>query len=200
MKISQNKVVNITYVVEADGQVVETVYDYKPFDYIHGSHVMLPALEAVLEGLSEGDSFEATIAPADAYGEYDESWVKVLPKNAFEVDGKVREDLLVKGRIIPMYNGQGNVIQGIVSEIGEDTVTMDFNHPMAGKTLHFTGKVISIREATKKEIEEGLHGEYLPPQGGCHCGGGCHGGNCGGGCGEGGCGEGGCGEGGCCGN
>ncbi|MBQ3941660.1 MAG: peptidylprolyl isomerase, partial [Bacteroidales bacterium] len=53
--------------------------------------------------------------------------------------------------------------------------TMDFNHPMAGKTLHFTGKVESVREATEKELREGLHGEYLPPEEGCgHCHGECH--------------------------
>ncbi|HAZ74791.1 MAG TPA: peptidylprolyl isomerase, partial [Rikenellaceae bacterium] len=93
---------------------------------------------------------------------------------------KVREDLLVVGYTIPMLNSEGQVINGTVKAVSDDTVTMDFNHPMAGKTLHFTGKVESVREATDKELTEGLHGEYLPQEG-CHCGGHCSDG-CDGGC------------------
>ena len=109
-----------------------------------------------------------------------------LPKSAFEVNGEVREDLLVPGNTIPMLNGMGGVIPGVVLEVSEDSVKMDLNHRMAGKTLHFTGEIVSVREATEKELTEGLHGEYVQSHG-CH---GCHGGGCGGDC-EGGC-EGGC--------
>ena len=88
------------------------------------------------------------------------------------------------GRTLPMLNSAGQVVQGTVAEVTPETVVMDFNHPMAGKTLHFTGKVEKVREASEKELSEGLHGEYLPKEG-CHCGegdceGGCH-------CSEGGC-------------
>ena len=76
----------------------------------------------------------------------------------------MREDLLVVGQIIPMLSNTGQVVQGTVHEVKPDTVVMDFNHPMAGKTLNFTGKVVSVREATEKECH-------------CHKGeGGCHGG------------------------
>ena len=93
-----------------------------------------------------------------------------------------------------MLNSVGAVIPGVVLEVTPETVKMDLNHPMAGKTLHFTGEVVSVREATEQELTEGLHGEYVHRCGGCH-GGGCHGGDCGGDCGghEGGCGEGDCG-------
>ena len=123
---------------------------------------------------------------------YSDEWKIEIPKTSFAgPDGKIREDLLVVGFTIPMLNSEGQVIQGTVAAVSDDTVTMDFNHPMAGKTLHFTGKVESVREATEKEMTEGLHGEYLPKEG-CHCGGHC-GEGCDCGCGEGGecsCGEG----------
>jgi FKBP-type peptidyl-prolyl cis-trans isomerase SlyD len=77
--------------------------------------------------------------------------------------------------MLPMLNSDGQVVQGVIVEVREKEVVMDFNHPMAGKTLHFTGKVESVREASEKELKEGLHGEFLPPEEGC---GGCHKGKC----------------------
>ncbi len=110
----------------------------------------------------------------------------------FAIDGKVREELLVVGRTLPMLNQAGQVVQGTVASVTENSVTMDFNHSMAGKTLHFSGRVESVRAASDKELTEGLHGEYLPPEEhGCRHGkGACRKDACdkGGGC----CGEGDC--------
>ena len=85
-------------------------------------------------------------------------------------------EFLVPGRTLPMLNSAGQVVQGTVVSVEKDEVVMDFNHPMAGKTLNFSGKVESVRKATEKELSEGLHGEFLPPEEGCcHKGkGGCH--------------------------
>ncbi|MBQ6045828.1 MAG: peptidylprolyl isomerase [Bacteroidales bacterium] len=167
------KVVAISYEVEAEGEVVDRATEQKPLDYIQGMHMIIPKLEATLEGMDEGQAFDCTIAPEDAYGEYDLSKVFDIPKNSFEVNGKLREDLLEAGRFIPMLNSAGEVCHGMVVEVKDDKVTMDFNAPMAGKTLHFTGKVISVRDATEKELTEGLHGEFLPQEEGCHRHGGC---------------------------
>ena len=199
MKISKDKVVEFIYELEVDGNIVDHTTKERPLDYIHGTHGILPKLEAHIEGMEAGDKFTVTLAPEDAYGEVDPNKIIDLPKTAFEVNGEIREDLLVPGTRIPMMNSMGAVIPGVVLEVSENTVKMDLNSEMAGKTLHFTGEIISVREATEKELAEGLHGEFVHSNG---CGGGCHGnhggcGGCGGGCGEGGCGEGGCGEGGC---
>ena len=75
------------------------------------------------------------------------------------------------GRILPMVGADGSIVNATVTEVKEDGVLMDFNHPMAGKVLDFSGKVVSVREATEKELTEGLHGEFLPPEE-HHC---CHG-------------------------
>lgn len=192
MKITENAVVEFSYELEVDGQVVDHTTKEKPLDYIHGTGSLLPKLEAHIEGMQAGDKFEITLAPADAYGETDPNRIIDLPKAAFEVNGEVREDLLIPGNTIPMMNSMGGVIPGVVLEVTADSVKMDLNHQMAGKTLHFTGEIVSVREATEKELTEGLHGEYVHScgcGGGCH-GGGCHGGECGGHDGEcGGCGE-----------
>ena len=193
MKIGQNNVVEFCYELEVDGVVVDHTTQERPLDYIHGTGSLLPKLEAHIEGMEPGDKFDITLSPADGYGEVDPSRIIDLPKAAFEVNGEVREDLLVVGNTIPMMNSMGGVIPGVVVEVSEDSVKMDLNHQMAGKTLHFTGEIISVREATEKELTEGLHGEYVHTCGGC--GGGCHGHE--GGCHEGGCHEGGCHEGGC---
>lgn len=186
MKITQNAVVEFCYELEVEGQVVDKTTKEKPLDYIHGTGSLLPKLEAHIEGMQAGDRFDITLAPADGYGEVDPQRIIDLPKAAFEVNGEVREDLLVPGNTIPMMNSMGGVIPGVVLEVSADSVKMDLNHQMAGKTLHFTGEIVSVREATEKELTEGLHGEYVHScgcgGGGCH-GGGCHGGDCGGDCG-----------------
>ena len=92
-----------------------------------------------------------------------------LPKNIFMVDGKLAEDILFVGSQVPMSDNQGNRMMGIVKEVGDETVKMDFNHPMAGKTLNFDVEVVSVRDVTPEDL-----------QGGCSCGD-C-GDDCGGGC------------------
>ena len=181
MKIAQNAVVEFSYDLEVDGQIVDKTTKEKPLDYIHGTGGLLPKLEARIEGMEPGDKFEITLSPADGYGEVNPDMIIDLPKSAFEVNGEVREDLLVPGNTIPMLNSMGGVIPGVVLEVSEDSVKMDLNHQMAGKTLHFTGEILTVREATEKELTEGLHGEFVHS---CGCGG-CHGhdGGCGSDCG-----------------
>ncbi len=179
MKVQKNNVVELTYELIVDGKLADKATEERPLGYIHGTHMLLPKFESEVEGKEPGDGFAFTLTPEEGYGTFDESRLFKLPKAAFEIDGKVREELLVAGQVIPMLSNTGQVVQGTVHEVKPDTVVMDFNHPMAGKTLNFTGKVVSVREATEKELKEGLHGEFLPQEEHeCHCHkgeGGCHG-------------------------
>ena len=125
-----------------------------------------------------GDKVSFTLAPADGYGEIVPEAIVDLPKNIFMIDGKLAEEMLFVGNQIPMSDSQGNRMLGVVKEVAEETVKMDFNHPMAGKTLNFDVEVVEVRDVTPED---------LAAQGGCNCG--CHG-DCEGGC-DGGC-EGGC--------
>ena len=168
MKVENNKVVAVSYALEVEGKIADQSAPGAPLEYIHGSGMLLPKFEAALEDKEPGDAFDFVLSPEDGYGVYDPSYKIDLPKTAFAIDGKIHDELLVVGRTIPMLNQAGQVIQGVVASVSDSAVTMDFNHPMAGKTLHFTGRVESVRSATDKELTEGLHGEYLPPEEGEH--------------------------------
>ena len=169
MKIEKNKVVLVTYDLTVDGQLVDSANEEQPLDYIQGMHMLIPKFEEALEGLEEGALFAFTVQPEDGYGPYDEKRRFDLPKTAFTIKGELREDLMQVGRILPMVGADGSIVNATVVEVKENGVTMDFNHPMAGKVLNFSGKVISVRDATEKELTEGLHGEFLPPEEGHHC-------------------------------
>ncbi len=186
MKIEQNKVVALSYQLTVDGAIADKADAERPLQYIHGTGMLLPRFEEEVNGKEPGEEFEFTLSPEEGYGVYSSDYIFELPLEAFMLDGVVRSDLLVPGRVIPMLNSEGGVVQGTVHEVKENSVLMDFNHPMAGKTLHFTGKVEDVREATEDELLNGLQRKcHCGKEGGCHSGeGGCEGdcaceGNCG---------------------
>ncbi|MDR0844721.1 MAG: FKBP-type peptidyl-prolyl cis-trans isomerase [Tannerella sp.] len=173
MKITTNKFVSVTYdlnVGEGDErELMEQATVEKPLQFIFGMGSMLPAFENEMRGLAVEDTFQFTLTPDNAYGEYYEENVVELPKNVFEVDGKINHDLLVEGNTVPMIDESGQMMNGSILEVQDDLVVMDFNHPLAGETLHFTGKVIDVHEATAEEIAA----VNAMMQGGCSCGCGC---------------------------
>ena len=172
MKVEQNHVVALSYELTVEGQVADRASKDAPLEYIHGFGMLLPRFEEEVEGKQPGDTYAFTLSPEEGYGVPDPQLRFDIPKSSFEIDGKVREDLLVVGRTIPMLNGAGQVCHAQIIEIKPEAVTVDFNHPMAGKTLHFTGEIVSVRPATEKELTEGLHGEFAPQEEEGHC---CHG-------------------------
>ena len=173
MTIQDEKVVSLTYTLTVDGEVKDQATEENPLEFIFGLGYLLPKFEEYINGKHVGDSFEFTLSPAEGYGVYDAQAVVELPKHIFEVDGKLQEQLLFPGSVIPMMNQAGGVIPGKVLEVGDGSVKMDFNHELAGKDLHFTGKVVGIREATEKELTEGLHGERACSHDCSSCSGGC---------------------------
>ncbi|MCM1501416.1 MAG: peptidylprolyl isomerase [Bacteroidales bacterium] len=177
MKIENKKVVELCYELEVDGQIVDRTTKEKPLDYIHGTRSLLPKFEENIEGMEPGSKFQFTLTPEEGYGEVDPNRVIDLPKEAFEVNGEIREDLLQAGNTVPLLNSAGQVVPGVILEVCESTVKMDLNSPMAGKTLNFSGEILTVRDATEKELTEGLHGEYI--QSNCGCGGHHHHGECG---------------------
>ncbi len=186
MKIDNDKVVALDYTLVVDGQVADKSREGEPLRFIFGMGYLLPKFEENVKGLEEGDSFEFTLSAKEGYGEADPNCIIDLPMEAFAgLEGEQRAQILVEGNVIPLSNGSGQVLQGRILSIGETSVKIDLNHPMAGKVLNFTGKVVSVREATEKEMTEGLYGERA--SGGCNCSQGCS--SCSGDC-EGGCGGG----------
>ena len=162
MQITKDTVVSLSYVLKRDnakGEIIEETKAGDPLVFLYGNGQMLPKFEDHLSTLKTGDAFEFTLASADAYGEMDQDAIIDLEKSIFMIDGKTDDELLAIGNVIPMRDDQGHTLQGTVVSVNDDSVRMDFNHPMAGNTLHFTGKVIDVREASAEELSHGhVHG------------------------------------------
>lgn len=181
MKISNNLLVAVDYKLfvkneAGEPELMEETEVGQPLKFFFGMGMMLPKFEENLAELSEGDSFDFTIVCADAYGEYDKESVIDLPRNIFEIDGKIDEKGVFPGAIVPLVDSDGQRINAEVVEVKANAVTVDFNHPLAGEDLHFVGKVVDVHEPTEEDLRA--------MSGGCGCGCGCDscGGDCGGHC------------------
>lgn len=167
---------------DADGSLLFEAKPDAPDVMVYGvSHEIVPGLIEAMKGLGEGDRFGVTLPPEAAFGQRSEDNVVSLEREIFERDGELAEEVKV-GADLPMMTAEGYRILGRVVEIDDTHVKMDFNHPFAGMTVRYEGKIEQVREATPDELKPS-----------CGCGG------CGGGGGH--CDEGSsCGSGGCCGN
>ena len=159
MSIQKDKVVILSYTLKvATGQVVDKATEDQPFAYIHGLGNALPAFEERLEGLAPGADFDFVLSVEDGYGEYEDGYVRDFDINMFKGEG-VPPDLLTVGNIIPMQDQYGNPLEGEIVEITNEAVTLDFNHPLAGEELHFSGRILEVRDATNEELQHGhVHG------------------------------------------
>lgn len=158
MIAEKNKVVSMCYELRLngkDGDVVEVVEESNPFNFIFGNGHLLEKFEENISGLKANDTFEFMLTSNEAYGQRNEENITDIPMNAFEVDGKIEEGLLEIGNYIPLRDEAGNHYNGKVVSVSESAVKLDFNHPLAGEDLYFTGSILSIREATPQELEHG---------------------------------------------
>ncbi len=146
MKISKGCKARVVYVLyNADNnEVIEQVSENNPVVFNFGTGMLLEGFETNLSGLSKGDTFDFVVKAMDAYGPRDSYAVFDLPKDTFAVNGKLDTKLLKIGNRFPMQDNNGNQHEGMIISIHEDTVTMDFNHPLAGIDLRFVGKVIEV--------------------------------------------------------
>ncbi len=158
--INPNSVVGVSYQLKlSNGELADEATNEQPLLFIHGIGQTLSDFDSQLTGLTIGDTFEFTLTAAQGYGEHNPNYIVDLEKQIFE-GPDVPEDLLTVGNMLPMQDQEGNPLDGKVLEVGDDTVKMDFNHPLAGEALSFSGKVLSIREATQDELSHGhVHGE-----------------------------------------
>lgn len=181
-KITPGKYVEITYnLYTLDGDKATLVHQVDvedPERLVFGvTQGMIEPLEKALDGLTVGDEFSVKVTSDESFGAHDPEKVVTLDKEIFLIDGKFDNDRIFVGAAVPMMTAEGFRLTGIVTEITDDKVTMDFNHPLAGRTLRFDGKVLTVRDATEEELH---------PVQGCQ---GCHGGGCDS-CGDGSCGDG----------
>ena len=182
MKVEANKMVAVDYKLTVDGQIADQSRPGQPLEFICGTGMLLPKFEAAIEGKEPGEKVSFTLEPKDGYGEVIPEAIVELPKTIFKVDGKIAEDILFEGSQIPMADAQGNRMMGLVKEVGEESVKMDFNHPMAGKTLNFEVEVVSVRDVTPEDLQGSCSCGHCGGEGDCNCEGdhheGCDCGHC----------------------
>ena len=157
MIVEKNKVISLQYVLREQGkpEIVEQTNAENPLVFLYGVGGMIPTFEANLAGLKVGDSFDFNIDSNEAYGEIRADHVVEIPITQFLSDGKIDSNVVYKGNTLPMRLDNGGIIYGTITNVGIEKVTMDFNHPMAGKDLHFRGEISDIRDATESEIAHG---------------------------------------------
>ena len=163
--IAQNSVVTLTYdlsVTDENQQkvLVEQAEADEPMVFLFGHSGLPEEFESQLDGKNAGDSFSFSLTPEQGYGDYDQQAVVEIPKQVFEIDGQIDDQMLQVGNYLPMADNEGHHMQAKVVEIGDEQVTMDFNHPLAGMVMHFDGKIQDVRPATAEELAHGhVHGE-----------------------------------------
>ncbi|MBM3419702.1 MAG: peptidylprolyl isomerase [Bacteroidetes bacterium] len=161
MKIEKNKHVSLIYELREEdgkGKVIESLDSDTPLSFVYGAGRMIAGFEAGLSSISEGDDFSFTVPFEEAYGGRREDMIIDVPVEIFYKNGVLDESICFVGNNVPMADSQGRRIDGVVNEITSGHVRMDFNHPMAGCNLHFTGKVLTVRDASPSELQGSDHG------------------------------------------
>ena len=152
MIIKGNCVVTLHYKVSDDnGQQIDASHESEPLVYLHDTNSLVTGLEQAIEGHQAGDDFKVTVQPAAGYGESDPEQIHKVPLEAFSEINKLEEGMQFE---LQSEEGQGE--QFTVTAIEGDEVTIDANHELAGKVLHFEVQIETVRAATAKEIEVGF--------------------------------------------
>jgi len=150
LKVKDGLVVSMEYTLKVDGEVTDTSEGREPLAYLQGSGNIIPGLEREIVGMVVGESREVVVAAADAYGEEDDKAFMDVPRGEFP------EDIPAKiGTEIQVQNQAGQPMYARIDQVDEQSLRLNFNHPLAGKELHFSVKVVEIRDATAEEKEHG---------------------------------------------
>ena len=151
MQIAESCVVSIHYTLNnSEGDTIDKTEDSTPFDYLHGKNNIVPGLEAELTGKSVGDSLQVTVNPENGYGPVNQELIQEVPRSAFDNVGSIEIGMQFQTED---DNGQKQLVA--ITDIKQDTITVNGNHPLAGKTLIFNVQIESIRRATEEELECG---------------------------------------------
>jgi FKBP-type peptidyl-prolyl cis-trans isomerase SlyD len=168
MNITKNRVVSIDYTITGAGNdILDSTDGTGPLSYLHGHQNIISGLEKALEGKSQGDSFKITIASAEAYGEWDERLITTVPLDHFQGAEEIKP-----GMQFHAGTPDGGTCMVTVTHVDDNKVTVDGNHPLAGRDLNFDITVVDIREAKSEELQHGhVHAHHHHD----HCCDGCGG-------------------------
>ena len=163
-----NKVIGIEYNLKdaKTGEQLDSNLGAAPLEFITGKGQIIPGLEAKVETMTANESADVLVEPKDGYGEYNDEAVQVLPTEQFAGIE------LAEGMSLYGTGEQGETVQVLVKSFTDEEVTIDYNHPMAGKSLMFSVTILSLRDASEEEIQTGVVGGMAAMSGGGCCGGG----------------------------
>jgi len=163
MKIQADSYVTIAYQISLDdGTTIDEIKKDEPMDFIYGRGQIFHGIESLLEGKEEGQSFSAILESEDAFGDPIPDLIKSVPRSEFPADLELKPGLELA------TDSPHGPIPFLVSEVKADEVMIDFNHPLAGKRLHFSVEILSVREATVDEILASAQCSCDGHDGGCH--------------------------------
>ncbi len=154
MAIKQDSVVTLHYTLTDDGgDVIDSSASGDPLSYLHGRGNLIPGLERELQGKSAGDKLTVKVAPADGYGVYDQSLIEQIPRRSLKGIANIKVGMQLRAQ-----TPQGPRTVTVTRIVG-DMVTLDANHPLAGKNLNFEVEITGVRDATEEELSHGhVHG------------------------------------------
>lgn len=172
MEQTPHKYATMAYELYADNEqgiheLLEKVPAEHPYQFISGIGTVLEKLEEKILETGEGGTFDFVIKEDDAFGPYLEEHVIERPKEDFSINGRFDKEMIYPGAVIPLVNSDGLRFEGIVLDVTDSSVTVDLNHPFAGKDLHFKGQVITLRDATDAEVQGAIQ---MMSGEGCGCG------------------------------
>lgn len=152
LTVADGVVVSLDYTLRLDdGEIIDSSEGQSPLEYLHGQGNIIPGLEKALVGMSAGDEKEVMVQAAEAYGEVDMDAFQIVPRSTFPEDMDLEE-----GMGLNLRDAQsGQPVQATIAEIRDEGVMLDFNHPLAGETLHFQVKIPALRRATAEEMSHG---------------------------------------------
>ena len=170
----QNKFLSVVYQLysvaeNGEKQLEEQTSDLRPFEFITGFGISLDRFEEEVSGLEKGEHFDFTLQPGEAFGEYVPEGKHKLDRSVFMINGHVDHENIFEGATITLMDNEDHQFMAKVVKIEEDGVTVDTNHPLAGKLLNFTGRVIENRDATEEEVQHLI--KHLTGGCGHNCGG-----------------------------
>jgi FKBP-type peptidyl-prolyl cis-trans isomerase SlyD len=148
--VQDGLVVSMEYTLTVDGEVLDSSRDAGPLQFLAGYDNIIPGLEREMIGMKVGESKKVVVAPVDGYGEYDEEAYMEVPRSEFPKDMEIE-----LGMELGVTDEDGNRQMAFIESFDDESVRLDFNHPLAGAELHFSIKVVGLREPTEEELEHG---------------------------------------------
>ena len=157
MEQKNNKFMSVVYqlytVTDGKKNLEEQTGEEKPFEFITGFGIALDAFEQQVMGLAKGETFDFTLTPEQAFGAYEPEGMHKVDRGIFMINGHFDHENIYEDAVITLMDNEDHQFMAKVKKVEDDGVTIDTNHPLAGKTLNFTGTVVENRDATEEEVQ-----------------------------------------------